>query len=327
MCVTKLQAIGKFLVRFSEIFEKLKMTESVKEHDSHRRGRRWHWLLILLAAVTVPFVYVIWTVSARIIGFQPLEMALAQYTPKDVIGDLGGMKVRIPRHYAEYVEYDGDPGFGEKRKGPRPERTFDSRLTSFGIEVRFPDMKGLENAQLRKENRRQPLQEKTWIRISINAGEIYPGDGFLDRLTHGSLFSSSIPGRKEYWWNTYERMPADEYGLEVWRLSGIDPRTGKPARESDIAKDIYIHRESSGNVDTYIDCRRPSVPTGIGKCNLETHLAPKAQAVVKINFRHGLLAEWEKIQQSVRDLLLSFEVEPSSIDTDISQATPTQTSR
>jgi hypothetical protein len=27
------------------------------------------------------------------------------------------MKVRIPRHYAEYVEYDGDPGFGEKRKG------------------------------------------------------------------------------------------------------------------------------------------------------------------------------------------------------------------
>jgi hypothetical protein len=30
--------------------------------------------------------------------------------PKDVIGGLGGMKVRIPRHYAEYVEDDGDPG-------------------------------------------------------------------------------------------------------------------------------------------------------------------------------------------------------------------------
>ena len=51
-------------------------------------------------------------------------------------------KVRIPRHYAEYVEYDGDPGFGEKRKGPVPERTFESKLSSFGMDVRFPDMRG-----------------------------------------------------------------------------------------------------------------------------------------------------------------------------------------
>jgi len=266
-------------------------------------------------------------VSTRIMGFQPPEMAMARYTPKDVIGDLGGMKVRIPRHYAEYVEYDGDPGFGEKRKGPRPERTFDSRLTSFGIEVRFPDMKGLENAQLREEKRRQPLREKTWIRIGINAGEIYPGDGFLDRRTNSTLFNVYSPEMKGHWLFTYERMPDDEYDLEVWRLSGTDPRTSKPARESDSTRDIYIHREPSGNVDVYIGCGRPSVPSGIGTCNLETSLAPKAQVAVRVSFRRELLPEWKRIQQSARDLLLSFEVDPSPITTNISQTAPTQAPR
>ncbi|MDR1062611.1 MAG: hypothetical protein LBL48_01530 [Azoarcus sp.] len=299
-----------------------------KQCDKPRPRKGIRWLKVLLIAVAIPVVYVIWKVSVFVIGFQPSEMAMAQYTPKDVIGDLGGMKVRIPRHYAEYVEYDGDPGFGEKRKGPRPEHTFDSRLRSFGIEARFPDMKGLENAQLREENRRQPLQEKMWIRISITAGESYPGDGFLDRRTNSTLFNIYSPKSIGHWNYTYERMPEDEYGLEVWRLSSIDPRTGKPARESDDTEDIYIHRESSGNVDAHIRCGRPRTPKGIGRCRIETSLAPKAQAVVDIAFRRGLLPEWKQIQQSARNLLLSFEVDPSSSsDTSLTLPSPVQTSR
>lgn len=50
----------------------------------------------------------------------PPEMIQARYLSEDVIGDLGGMEVRIPRDYARYVEYDADPGFGEKRDGLRP---------------------------------------------------------------------------------------------------------------------------------------------------------------------------------------------------------------
>jgi hypothetical protein len=48
--------------------------------------------------------------------FQPPEMAAAQFSRGVVVGDLGGMPVAIPRHFAEYVEYDGDPGWGETRK-------------------------------------------------------------------------------------------------------------------------------------------------------------------------------------------------------------------
>ena len=103
---------------------------------------------------------------------------MARYTPKDVIGDLGGLKVKIPRHYAEYVVYDGDPRFGEKRKGPVPERTFDSKLRNFGIRARFPDMRGLENAQLQEELRSYSLNpDNPWLNMTINSGENYPSMG------------------------------------------------------------------------------------------------------------------------------------------------------
>jgi hypothetical protein len=297
------------------------MTEGESMNIWQSKPRKWRWLthlfIIVGLVIALPFIYMSWRVFIALNGFQPLEMAAAQHTPRDVVGDLGGMKVRIPRHYAEYVVYDGDPGFGEKRKGPRPQRTFESRLRGFGMDVRFPDMKGLENAQIREEKRRQPLQEYSWLYIGINAGEHYPGDGFLDRRTERTLlqYQPHTPEGKENWLFTYERMPEDEHGLEVWRLSEIDPRTGRPARENSSARDIYIHRDASGKVETFISCKHRSVPGGIGTCNAGTHLEPKAKSVVEINFRRGLLPEWQKICQSARDLLMSFEVDPAAVET------------
>lgn len=278
---------------------------------------------VCIGLIVAVVYYVSLRISGKIIGFQPPEMAAAQYTPKDVIGDLGGMKVRIPKHYAEYVEYDGDPGFGEKRKGPRPERTFDSRLRSFGVDARFPDMKGLESWKMRQERSRQPLKENMWLSIGIVSGEAYPGDGFMDARVRRTLPTPN-DSFKGHWDYTYERMPEDEYGLEVWRLSGIDPRTGKPARESDTTRDMYVHRDLSGKVNTFIACGRPSVPTGIGNCKLEISLAQKAQVSVTVSFRRGLLPEWKRIQQSAFDLLLSFEVDPSAVSTDIPRTVSTQ---
>ncbi len=59
------------------------------------------WVLLLLIGGVG---YWIWRYQiaqqAAMYGFQPPEMAMAQYTPKDVIGDLGRLKVKIPWHYA-----------------------------------------------------------------------------------------------------------------------------------------------------------------------------------------------------------------------------------
>lgn len=282
----------------------------IAEKKSNSRNKTFRrWFLLACFIVGIPILYVAWKVGAYSVfgpsGFQPTEMVLAQYTPTDVVGDLGGMKVVIPRYYAEYVEYEGDTGFGEKRKESRPVRTFDSRLESFGMDVRFPDMKGLVDWQTRKEKRRQSLHESTWLRVSVSAGKHYYGDGSLNRLAGVVLKPDEYPG--DYWWNNYVKLPENKYGLEVYVVAGPDPKTGEPARESHRTKDIYLQRQPTGKVDTHITCERPRVSSGVARCRMKFTLEPKAHVGIEVRLRPALLPEWRKIKVSVRDLLLNFE--------------------
>ena len=177
------------------------------ENKFGNRSPAWRWIAYLFIGLSIVGGYAVWKFQAtknQLFGFQPPEMALAQYTPRDVIGDLGGMLVRIPRHYAEYVEYDDDPGFGEKRKESIPERNFKSRLRSFGMNVRFPDMKGLETMELKEAHRNYRLKpENPWIDISINAGSIYPSMG----KNANSGLAKKLWEKSEYWFANYERAP------------------------------------------------------------------------------------------------------------------------
>jgi hypothetical protein len=234
-------------------------------------------------------------------------MALAQYTPNDVIGDLGGMKVRIPRHCAEYVEYDGDPRWGEKRKGPAPDRTFESRLSSFGIDARFPDMKCKENKEMREDYRRQWLeQDNPWVSIGINAGKIYPGVEAADR--HAKSVVNSIDKPTEFWFENYERLPKLVFGLNAYVVTGVDPYSGKPARESVKTNDKFFQYSKAGTADTYISCGRTNVPGGVASCSMSYSVEPTAKVLVRVRFVRSRLSEWREIRQSVIDLLSSFDV-------------------
>ena len=279
------------------------------ENKFGNRSPAWRWIAYLFIGLSIVGGYAVWKFQAtknQLFGFQPPEMALAQYTPRDVIGDLGGMLVRIPRHYAEYVEYDDDPGFGEKRKESIPERNFKSRLRSFGMNVRFPDMKGLETMELKEAHRNYRLKpENPWIDISINAGSIYPSMG----KNANSGLAKKLWEKSEYWFANYERAPQlDTAGLEAYVVAGTDPRTGKPARESDSTDDIYIHKATS-HVETFISCGRTSVPGGVATCHMHFGLEPKAKVRVDAGFSPTLLKEWRAIKESVTGLFLSFEVE------------------
>lgn len=44
------------------------------------------------------------------------------------VGHLGRISASIPRCCAHFLEYYGDPFFTEPRKGPRPERMFESGI-------------------------------------------------------------------------------------------------------------------------------------------------------------------------------------------------------
>jgi hypothetical protein len=174
------------------------------------------------------------------------------------------------------------------------------------MDVHFPDMKGLVDAQTREEKRRQPLRERTWLYVVVSADKSYYGDGSLDRLSRVVLKHDEYPG--DYWRNNYVRLPDEEYGLEVYVVAGTDPHTGKPARESSLTEDIYLQRQSTGKVETHIVCGRASVPQGVARCGMRFTLEPKAHVGIKVSFRAGLLPEWKKIKVSVRDLLQSFEI-------------------
>ena len=177
--------------------------------------------------------------------------------------------------------------------------------------MRFPDMKGLENAELQEELRRYQLNPNSpWIRIGINAGEIYPSMGANARNGQAKhLWESS-----HYWRNNYERLPEDVYGLEAYVLSGKHPETELPAREQHNTYDVYIQRELSGHVNTYIKCSKTTVPGGVGTCYLLFGLEPEAKVAVNVAFRPSLLSHWKEIQESSRNLLLSFEVQDATIN-------------
>lgn len=282
----------------------------------HLKKRRFIICLfvILAAFIGCAFLYI---ANIHKFDYRQPEMATTQHAAKTVIGNLGGIQVEIPRYYVEYVEYDSDPGFGEKRIGFFPVRTVDSKLRAFGMDVRYPDMKGLVDEGARKEKRQQSLQEDTWLYVGISAGEDYPGDGFLDRRTRnikGDLFDDGDGEFKGHWNYSFQRQPDTQHGLDAFFLSGIDPRTGKPARESEDTHDTFVHRLPTGRVDAFIQCGRTYVPGGVASCGMSSSLEPEAHVEVRVRFRRDLLPKWQSIQKSVHQLLLSFEVKAALVD-------------
>ena len=277
----------------------------------HRRGRWVVWLLAGLMAVMATLLWRCASVNNRFTsglanGLQPPEMAAAQYSDHAIRANLGGMAVEIPSYFAEYVEYDGDPGWGEKREGPRPVRTPESRLRSFGFYVRYPDMAGLSSPALREHKQNSRLAETTWISVGFNAGENYPGDGFMDRGALALVGKANLIDPV----SNYERLPEMSHDLEVYAPSGIDPKTNAPYRRNNYAKDVFIYKNSLGKVEAQIACSNRDVLAP--PCRHDFSLEPDAKVWVYMSYRRGMLPEWRNIQESVRKLVLEFQVEHHS---------------
>lgn len=235
----------------------------------------------------------------------PPEMNAAALAKGDVIGDLGGVKVRIPAHFANYVEYDGDPGFGEKRQGPVPTRTFDSKLMSFGFEVRFPDMAGRTSPELWQDYKSKLPRESQWMSVGITSGQHYYGDGYLDRYTDRTINFKSGTRFPNLAYEQYEKLSQTEYGLTVYAPPGVDPKTGKPFREHKSAKDLYVMRDGQGHVLTVIRCdNRWTNPD----CSHDFSMEPTMKAAITVRYRRGLLPHWKEIQANVSQLITGFTV-------------------
>ncbi len=265
------------------------------------------FLLAILLFVGGLFLFSYWALTHAKVRvpvadlWQPPEMRAAQHSSKEVIGDLGGVPVKIPKYFANYVEYDGDPGFGEKRKGEKPVRTYQSKLSSFGFYVHYPDMVGLSTPELRQEKKKESIYTTMWLSVGINAGEIYPGNGSLDRLAQARVDTPNDILK----FANYELLPNKEYDLNVYVAKGIDPKTNQPYREHDSAEDVFVYRDQSGKVTAFISCSNR--PIRSAPCKQWISLEPAMKVSVHIHYRRGLLPEWQKIQESVTQLIYNFK--------------------
>jgi hypothetical protein len=132
------------------------ISEEVSEVLPHRPWyrRKTFWVMVVLVLGVLCLLRLALGQMLSEVLFAPWgkEMTLAYHTPQDVIGDLGGMPVKIPAHAAHWVQYDGDESW-KPRKGPVPVRTYQSKLASFGMDARYPDMATLSSPELEKDKK------------------------------------------------------------------------------------------------------------------------------------------------------------------------------
>lgn len=285
------------------------ITSEPKPPHPQGRGR---WVVVLLIGIFLLFGWLFWqmakVMTASIFGFVPPQMVAAQYTPKDVVGDLGGMTVLIPRHMAEYVEYEGDTGWAGKRDGLVPERTSNSKLTSFRVRFRYPDMATLSGPEMWRDMKSKTIRNTDWMDFGITSGENYLGNGALDRNVRATLADGLRNGKF-----IYVPQPPDPAWPSLQKYSLVDKATGLPPTEKlqpSLIDDVFVARNSEGRVTSMINCSK--YPVEVARCyqhrfSLEWD---GVHALVYINYRRDYLPHWARIQEQVRQKILGFRVTP-----------------
>lgn len=219
------------------------------------------------------------------------------------IGDLGGVPVDLPKNLVHLVEYDGDPAWGKKREGPKPTRSYDSKINSFGFDMRYTDHTIFDESS--KEIKRAYDEEKNlpnspWISVSVTSGDRYYGAGDIHRMGDGALNPSKEAGPV----HEYENLDNDQYGLEAYAPPGIDPKTDRPYREDRYAEDVFIQRDKTGQIITYIKCSNRDVPRP--PCSHRFNLEPQMALDLAVQYSRHNLADWQQIEQVVRQQVLNF---------------------
>lgn len=270
----------------------------------------------LLAVLSIGFATVCYVVidNPELIA-PPPPVRTANSPPEYVIGDLGGMPVKIDHRIVQFIEYDGDPGWGERRRGPRPQRTYSSRLSSFAFEVRYPDMKTRADKDAQADYEKyHPLSSSLgaelrwanpWIGGGIRSGSRYPGHGAMDRLYQATTSHPETRVMGDQLVPIESEIP----GLELFVDLGAHPTTGESWRYSSIGSgDTYFHRDSSGRPTTYINCKFRSGTRRYSLCQHEWSLESLDLNIwVSTLYPPGLLPHWQDIQIKVSQFILTFQ--------------------
>lgn len=226
-------------------------------------------------------------------------------TTGPAFGELGGHAVSIRRPYADFLEYDGDPHWLERRRGPQPERTFASKISSFGFYIRYPEMEVLLDKS-RQEKDKESIYTSNWLLVGVHSNSSYgsTGDTALEAYIQKIPMEKGFPYR-------YEKLPVTIYGLTGYTPIGVDESLRDRPNGTDFNdRNIYFHRDAEGKANTYIECNNSK--HAAAPCSLKFNLLPQLRAHVSVSFRKGLLPYWHEIQSSVSQIILGFRVKSAS---------------
>lgn len=229
-----------------------------------------------------------------------------------IIGDLGGQPVNLPRGAIELLEYEDSPGWDkEKWKTYQPkERTYNSKITSFGFQFRLSD-KAIKQYKVTdheyyQETKRPKIHD--WIRVSVGSHPVirknktaykYPIIDFKVNIEHKDRFCK------------YSEIPEYTYNLDLY-ISYFD--NGEKCKRINIGEnfyggydDLYIHRDKNNIIDTSISCSN----RGIKHCRqrFSLHKHNDMQVEVSVRYHRYLLPQWQEIQDKTTEIILGFIAE------------------
>lgn len=228
-----------------------------------------------------------------------------------IIGDLGGQPVNLPRGAIELLEYEDSPGWDkEKWKTYQPkERTYNSKITSFGFQFRLSDKAIKQYKVTDREYYQETKHPKKhdWMRVSIHShipvrenksAYKYPANSFEVRNENDKFCK-------------YSEKPERIYNLDLY-ISYFE--NGEKCKRINIGEkfyggydDLYIHKDDNKIIDTFIYCSNRGIQHCTQRFSLHKHNDMQVQ--VSVYYHRYLLPQWQEIQDKTTEIILGFIAE------------------
>lgn len=265
----------------------------VSKHDAHVRGGRDRrrmkgqvvgWFAALLASLAIPY--------CSSISTKPFVH------PKEYVGHLDNIPVRVPRPYARFISYDGKPGFLEKYLGRQPKRNFQSGINGFAFEVHYPDLAVRDFLQP-EATPKETISDSRWLRVSLVANSHFSvaSDVYMARQNERIKLTG-----------IYRDVPLDApvYDLKAYRPSDEHPEVVKNRYVGMGGENKYLDIGADGKTLTYITCSNREYASS--PCTMSFTLDPAIHARIEVTFRKGLLENWKEIRAAASNIVLGFRV-------------------
>ncbi|ENU79054.1 hypothetical protein F975_03024 [Acinetobacter sp. ANC 3789] len=235
------------------------------------------------------------------------------------VGNLGGKPVLLGEESA-WLEYEDSPVLRPENRHwwyKAPPRTFDSVITSFGVEMKYTT--GLIFIAYHagpKESREQYYAERDllnndWVTIGVNSGIRYHPD--LTALFINSTLGKNVRSKENIINTDYVYIYIPTYTKEF----GLEKYIPHPEWEKNYGyedtNDMYIQKDSKGKVITYIQCKNLPIDNPARSCFMIWNLEPFMKVRLQVYFARKHLEDWKIIRERSEKLIKSFVVNPRTL--------------